>query len=118
MTGLGHLATAASQASALRSRMALPVVILTIALFVAPIPQLFLGLLTPSRVSMESRVAAARDRGTGRGGRALERLVRLRRPAPGPRAARNALLAVPVFGALHLRLQCARLCREPGPAVQ
>lgn len=99
----GHLATAASQASALRSRMALPVVILTIALFVAPIPQLFLGLLTPaaylwkvvSPLLVIAALAAAGVRlnawfGSGASGPARAQLER-------------ALLAVPVFGALHLR---------------
>jgi general secretion pathway protein F len=98
-----HLSCAASQAAALRSRMMLPVAVLAIALFVAPIPQLLLGVLTPaaymwkvlSPLIVLAVLAAAGVRlvawfGSGAAG-------------PGRDLLESALLKLPLFGSLHLR---------------
>ncbi|UUZ53954.1 hypothetical protein LP419_36315 [Massilia sp. H-1] len=103
VTGLAIWRRPRRRPAALRSRMALPVVILTIALFVAPIPQLFLGLLTPtaylwkvvSPLLVIAALAAAAVRLNAWFGSGAH--------ATRPARSSNALLAVPVFGALHLR---------------
>jgi type II secretory pathway component PulF len=99
----GHLATAAAQAGALRARMMLPVAVLVIALFVAPVAQLFLGALTPAaylwKVFAPLLVLGAL--GTA--------LIRLNAwfgsgaPGPGRTLLERVLLKLPVFGSLHLR---------------
>lgn len=97
------LATAYAQQRALRSRLMLPGAVLTLALFVQPVPQLFTGALSPA----------------GYLGKALLPLILLAilamlalrcarwfasgEPGAGRATLERLLLDLPVFGAVHLR---------------
>ncbi|SHG67518.1 type II secretion system F family protein [Massilia sp. CF038] len=98
-----QLATAATQAMTLRNRMMMPVAVLVIALFVAPIAQLITGALStsgyllkvlgPMVVLAVAGIAAAR----------LVAWFNSGAPGPGRAALERSLLALPLFGKLHLR---------------
>ncbi|HEY0063863.1 MAG TPA: type II secretion system F family protein [Telluria sp.] len=98
-----QLASAATQAMAFRNRMMMPVLVLVIALFVAPIAQLVTGALSPAgylwQVLAPMAVLAAA------GTLAARLLAWFNSGAPGPARAplERALLAMPLFGSLHLR---------------
>ena len=98
-----HHATRASQMSALRAQLVLPAAILVLALFVQPLPQLFTGALAlpgyvartavPLALIAIAAMLAARMTTWFAGGGA----------APGRAATERLMLALPLFGKLHLR---------------
>jgi general secretion pathway protein F len=98
-----NLATRASQLATLRARLLLPTVVLAIALFVQPIPRLFTGAITPGGYALRTMVPLAVI--------GMIAMLALRfntwfasgAAAPGRAAIERALLALPLFGKLHLR---------------
>jgi type II secretory pathway component PulF len=97
------LATAAAQQRVLRSRLMLPAAVLTTALFVPPLPQLFGGtlsmagylakVLVPLVVLATGAMLAARVSGWFAGGE----------PGAGRATLERLLLDLPLFGRFHLR---------------
>lgn len=98
-----HLATAAAQAAALRSRMMLPLLVLTVALFVAPLPQLVLGTLSPAAYLWKALWPLLALAALGTAAARLETWFASGAPGPGRAALERLLLQVPLFGPLHLR---------------
>jgi general secretion pathway protein F len=98
----GH-AKRASQMATLRARLVLPTAVLAMALFVQPLPQLFTGAISMAGYAARTILPLAIL------GVAAALALRLNTwfasgaPAPGRAALERALLAVPLFGKLHLR---------------
>ncbi len=98
-----HLATASAQATALRARMVMPVMVLLIALCVAPLPQLISGALSTGAYAWRV-ISPLLLLGAG-----AVLVVRTHTwftsgaPAAGRPQFERFLLGVPVFGSLHLR---------------
>jgi len=97
-----HAARAAQMAT-IRARLVLPAVILAVALFVQPIPQLFTGAISMAGYAARTILPLAVI------GMAGVLLVQLNTwfssgaPAPWRPAMERTLLAMPLFGKLHLR---------------
>ena len=98
-----HLATAAAQAAALRSRMIMPVLVLTMALFVAPLPQLVLGTLSPAAYLWKAVWPLLALSALSMAGSRLEAWFASGAPGPGRATLERLLLQAPLFGPLHLR---------------
>lgn len=98
-----HLATAAAQAAALRSRMMLPLLVLTIALFVGPLPLLVTGALSPVSYLWKVLWPLLALAALGTAGARLAAWFASGSPGPGRAALEGMLLRLPLFGPLHLR---------------
>lgn len=96
-------ATRASQMAALRARLVLPAAILTLALFVQPLPQLFTGALSVGGYAAKTIIPLAVLGIIGALALHLNAWFASGAPAPSRPAIERALLAMPLFGKLHLR---------------
>lgn len=96
-------ATRASQMSALRARLVLPAAILALALFVQPLPQLFTGALSLAGYAAKTIIPLAVLAIVGALAVHFNAWFASGAPAPSRPAIERALLAVPLFGKLHLR---------------
>jgi len=96
-------ATRASQMSALRARLVLPAAILALALFVQPLPRLFTGALSLAGYAARTILPLAVLAITGAVALHLNAWFASGAPGPWRPAIERALLAVPLFGKLHLR---------------
>lgn len=96
-------ATRASQMSALRARLVLPTAILALELFVQPLPQLFTGALSLSGYAAKTIIPLAVLGIIGALAVHFNAWFASGAPAPSRPAIERALLAMPLFGKLHLR---------------
>jgi general secretion pathway protein F len=111
-------ATRAAQMATLKARLVLPTVILALALFVQPLPRLFTGTLTlvgyagqtivPLAILGIVAVLAVRFNTWFSSGAS----------APGRPAIERALLALPLFGKLHLRRNTRDFCESLAMLLQ
>ncbi|MES2319097.1 MAG: type II secretion system F family protein [Pseudomonadota bacterium] len=98
-----HHAAHARQASTLRARLVLPVAVLAIALFVQPLPQLFSGTISMADYMLRTVVPLGVIACIGMVATNLNAWFGSGEAAPGRQAVERALLAMPLFGKLHLR---------------
>ena len=97
------LATAAAQQRALRSRLMLPAAVLTIALFVQPLPQLFSGALSPPGYLGKALLPLIVLAIAGMLFMRTSRWFASGEPGAGRATLERLLLDMPVFGQVHLR---------------
>ena len=96
-------ATRASQMSALRARLVLPAAILALALFVQPLPRLFSGALGTAGYAARTVVPLAVLAIAATLAVHVSAWFATGAPAASRPAIERALLALPLFGKLHLR---------------
>lgn len=96
-------ATRAAQLATMRARLVLPAVILALALFVQPIPQLFTGAISMAGYAARTILPLAVIAMSGALLVQLNTWFSSGAPAPWRPAMERILLALPLFGTLHLR---------------
>lgn len=96
-------ATRDAQMATIRARLVLPTVILAMALFVQPLPRLFNGTLTTAGYAAKTILPLVVIAIIGMLAVRFNTWFSSGAPAPARPAIERALLAVPLFGKLHLR---------------
>lgn len=96
-------ATRAAQLATIRARLVLPAVVLALALFVQPLPQLFTGALSVGGYAAKTIVPLAVIAIIGALAMRFNAWFASGAPAPGRPAIERILLSLPLFGKLHLR---------------
>lgn len=96
-------ATRDAQHAAIRARLVLPALILALALFVQPLPQLFTGTLSVAGYVARSAVPLALIACLGALAVRFKAWFSSGAPAPGRASIERLLLSLPLFGKLHLR---------------
>ena len=97
------LARAVAQQNTLRARLTLPAIMLTVALFVQPVPQLFNGTLSPAGYLGKALLPLIVLAVAGMLALRVARWFASGEPAAGRGTLERLLLDVPLFGRVHLR---------------
>ncbi len=105
-------ATRASQLATLRSRLMLPAATLAIALFVQPLPRLVSGAISTGGYALRTIVPLAAIGMLAWLATGFTSWFASGAAAPGRQAAASALLALPLFGKLHLRRNARDFCES------
>ena len=102
----------AAQMTAVRARLVLPAATLALALFVQPLPKLFMGALTPGAYLLQASAPLIVIALLGAAAVHITTWFASGQSSAWRPALEKALLAMPLFGAIHLRRNARDFCES------